>query len=78
MIENNALYKKETYDPVTLIFKSAITLCWLIFCLQSPVVAQKSKSQLEKEKKLILSKREETNKSLRETADEKKATLVWK
>jgi septal ring factor EnvC (AmiA/AmiB activator) len=75
MIENNALYKKETYDPVTLIFKSVITLCCLIFCLQSPVVAQKSKSQLEKEKKLILSKREETNKSLRETADEKKATL---
>jgi septal ring factor EnvC (AmiA/AmiB activator) len=75
MTENNALYKKETYDPITLVIKSVITFCCLIFCLQSTVVAQKSKSQLEREKKLILSKREETNKSLRETADEKKATL---
>jgi septal ring factor EnvC (AmiA/AmiB activator) len=75
MIENKALHNKQFCYICTFTIRSVVFILCLLCCSLQTSFAQKSKAQLEKEKKQILSKREETNKSLRETADEKKATL---
>jgi septal ring factor EnvC (AmiA/AmiB activator) len=73
MTESEVL-KKSHYIFTTLL-KGIFLLVILCFTFAGPVLAQKSKAQLEKEKKQLLRKREETNKSLRETAEQKQATL---
>jgi septal ring factor EnvC (AmiA/AmiB activator) len=67
----------ETYFPaISPVFAGRIlVLLCLIIGTGGVCVAQKSKAQLEKEKKLILRKREEASRSLRETTDEKRATI---
>jgi murein hydrolase activator len=75
MIENKASRKKNNPVVLTFLCRSVAVIICLILCTAHIASAQKSKAQLEKEKKQILRKREEANKSLRETADEKKATI---
>jgi septal ring factor EnvC (AmiA/AmiB activator) len=75
MIENRALSDRLLYFKNASVLRSVLIIVGLLCCTCQFSFAQKSKVQLEKEKKDILRRREETNKSLRETADEKNATI---